>query len=82
MNYILPFLEVSFFTESTFLEESFLVESTFTEAAAAVESTLVALAAEESVADEDLFALLQAAKEKDTARAKAAILNEFFMLYR
>jgi len=81
MNYILPFLEVSFFTESTFLEESFLVESTFTEAAAAVESTLAPLAAE-SVADEDLFALLQAAKEKDTARAKAAILNEFFMLYR
>jgi len=72
---------VSFFAESTFLVESFLVESTFTEAAAAVESTLVALAAE-SVADVDLFALLQAAKEKDTTRAKAAILNEFFIFYR
>lgn len=81
MNYILAFLEVSFLAESTFLEESFLEESTFTEAAAAVESTLVALAAE-SVAEVDLFALLQAAKEKETTKANAAIFNEFFMLYR
>lgn len=80
MDYIFAFLAVSFLTESTFLEESFLEESTFTEAAAAVESTLAALAAE-SVAEADLFALLQAAKEKDTKRAKAAILIEFFIFY-